>query len=35
MHRIRKADEKSFVTPAGTSNELEVQDKWEESTHTQ
>ena len=25
----------SCVTPAGTSNELDVQNKWEENTHTQ
>ena len=24
----------SFVTPAGTFNELDVQNKWEENTHT-
>ena len=35
-----KVDEKSCVTssscvtPAGTSNELDVQNKWEENTHT-
>ena len=34
-HRRRKADEKSCVTPAGTSNEVDVQNKWEENTHTQ
>ena len=35
MHRRRKVDEKSCVTPAGTSNELDVQNKWEENTtHT-
>ena len=33
-HR-RKVDEKSCVTPAGTSNELDVQNGWEENTHTQ
>ena len=33
-HRRRKVDEKSCVTPAGTSNELDVQNKWEENTHT-
>ena len=35
-HRRRKVDEKSCVTftPAGTSNELVVQNKWEENTHT-
>ena len=27
-------DEKSCVTPAGTSNELDVQNEWEENTHT-
>ena len=32
-HR-RKVDEKSCVTPAGTSNELDVQNEWEENTHT-
>ena len=31
MHRRRKVDEKSCVTPAGTSNELDVQNKWEEN----
>ena len=25
----------SCVTPAGTSNELDVQNEWEEKTHTQ
>ena len=30
MHRGRKVDEKSCVTPAGTSNKLDVQKKWEE-----
>ena len=35
----RKVDEKSCVTfllcdPAGTSNELDVQNKWEENTYT-
>ena len=40
MHRRRKVDEKSCVIfrlcdpPAGTSNELDVQNKWEENTHT-
>ena len=34
MHRRRKVDEKSCVTPTGTSNELDVQNKWEENTHT-
>ena len=38
-HRRRKVDEKtcvasSCVTPAGTSNELDVQNGWEENTHT-
>ena len=32
--RRKKVDEKSCVTPAGTSNELDVQNKWEENTHT-
>ena len=27
-------DEKSCVTPAGTYNELDVQNEWEENTHT-
>ena len=31
--RHRKVDEKSCVTPAGTSNELDVQNEWEENTH--
>ena len=30
--RERKVDEKSCVTPAGTSNELDVQNEWEENT---
>ena len=31
----RKMDDKSCVTPAGESNELDVQNnKWEENTHT-
>ena len=40
MHRRRKVDEKSCVAfllcvaPAGTSNELAVQKKMEEDTHT-
>ena len=34
MHRRRKVDDESCVTPAGTSNELDVQNKWEENTHT-
>ena len=40
MLRRRKVDEKSCVTfllcdpPAGTSNELDVQNKWEENTYT-
>ena len=29
-----KVDEKSCVTPAGTSNELDVQNEWEENTNT-
>ena len=39
-HRRRKVDEESCVTiillcgPAGTSNELDVQNEWEENTHT-
>ena len=33
MHRRKKVDEKSCVTPAGTSNELDVQNEWEENTH--
>ena len=34
-HRRRKVDEKSCVTPAGTSNEPDVQNEWEENTqHT-
>ena len=33
-HRRKKVDEKSCVTPAGTSNELDVQNEWEENTHT-
>ena len=32
-HRRRKVDEKSCVTPADTSNELDVQNGWEENTH--
>ena len=32
-HR-RKKDEKSCVTPAGTSNAYDVQNEWEENTHT-
>ena len=40
--RRKKVDEKSCVTflllscvtPAGTSDELDVQNEWEESTHT-
>ena len=33
MHRRKKVDEKSGVTPAGgTSNELDVQNEWEENT---
>ena len=34
MHRRKRVDEKSCVTPASTSNELDVQNKWEENTHT-
>ena len=34
MHRRKKVDEKSCVTLAGTSNDLDVQNKWEENTHT-
>ena len=34
MHRRRNVDDKSCVTQAGTSNELDVQNKWEENTHT-
>ena len=34
-HRRRKVDEKSCVTPAGTSDEFDVQNKWRENTHTQ
>ena len=40
MHRRRKMEDKSrvwpssCVTPAGTSNEHDVQNKWEEKTHT-
>ena len=38
-HRGKKVDEKSCVTfllcyPAGTSNKLDVQNEWEENTHT-
>ena len=34
-HRRNKVDEKSCVTPAGTSNELDVQNEWEDThTHT-
>ena len=29
----KKVDEKSCVTPAGTSNEFDVQNEWEENTH--
>ena len=32
--RRKKVDEKSCVTPAGTSNELDVQNEWEENAHT-
>ena len=31
-HRRRKVDEKSCVTPAGTSNEFDIQNKLEENT---
>ena len=31
-HHRRKVDEKSCVTPAGTSNKFDVQNKWEENT---
>ena len=34
MHCRRKANEKSSVTPAGTSNELDVQNKWEENNNS-
>ena len=34
MHRIRKVDEKSCVTPVGTSNKTDVQNKWHENTAT-
>ena len=34
MHRRKKVDEKSCVTPAGTSNELDVQNEREENAHT-
>ena len=30
----KKVDEKSYVTPAGTPNELDIQNEWEEHTHT-
>ena len=33
-HRRKTVDEKSCMTPAGTSNELDVQNEWEENTHT-
>ena len=33
-HRRRKVDAKSCVTPGGNSNEFDVQNKWEENTHT-
>ena len=33
-HRRKKVDEKSCVTPASTSNELDVQNEWEENTQT-
>ena len=37
--QLKKVDEKSCVTfscvtPAGTSNELDVQNEWEENTYT-
>ena len=34
MQRRRKVDEKFCVTSAGTSNENDVQNKWEENIHT-
>ena len=34
VDRRKKVDEKSCVTPAGTSNELDVQNEWEENTQT-
>ena len=36
MHRRKKAEVKlsSCGTPAGTSDALDVQNKWEENTHT-
>ena len=34
-HRRKKMDHKSCVTLAGTSNEFNVHDKWEENTHAQ
>ena len=33
--RRRKVDDKFYVTPAGTSSEIDVQNKWEENTYTQ
>ena len=33
MHRRKKVDEKSCVTPAGTS--IDVQNEWEENIHTE
>ena len=33
-HRRSKVVAKSCVTPAGSSNEFDVQNKWEEKTHT-
>ena len=40
MHRRKKVDEKSRVTfllwdPGWCTNELDVQNEWEENTHTQ
>ena len=34
LKRRNKVDKKSCVTPAGTSNELDVQNEREENTHT-
>ena len=33
-YRRRNMDEKSCVTPAGTSNEFDVQNKWGKNTDT-
>ena len=30
----KEGDDNSCVTPTGTSNELDVQNEWEENTHT-